>query len=122
MLNKELLTSKYIALMATFDESSNMGNDGSWIMLEVDPADYVLSQIAHLVEQNNAKVLHVFSCLEEETLKQIVLLKINLKEAAVVVRSLERFDYVVRYSTESPGIAYETMRNRANELICYLEL
>ena len=117
-----MLINKYSLLMDTFDEESNMGNEGSWIVLEVDPADYILSQIAHLVEQNNAKVLHVFSCLEEDTSKQIVLLKINLKEASSVVRSLERFNYVVRYSTESPGIAYETMRNRANELICYLEL
>jgi len=108
--------------MATLDEGGNMGVDGSWIVLEVDPVDYALSQIAHLVEQNNAKVLHVFSCLEEETLKQIVLLKINLKEAASVARSLARFDYVVRYSSESPGMASETMRNRANELIYYLEL
>ena len=117
-----MLTSKYFTLMTTLDEGDNMGADGSWIVLEVDPADYVLSKIAHLVEQNNAKLLHVFSCIEEETLKQIVLLKINLKEAASVARSLERFDYVVRYSTGSPGIAYETMLNRANELIYYLEL
>ena len=122
MLNKELLTNTDIALMATFDEGSNMGSDGSWIVLEVDPADYVLSQIAHLVEQNNAKVLHVFSYLEEETLKQIVLLKINLKEAASVARSLERFNYGVRYFSESTGMANETMRNRVNELIYYLEL
>ena len=108
--------------MTTLDEGSNLGADGSWIVLEVDPADYVLSQMAHLVEQNNAKLLHVFSYLDEDALKQIVLLKINLKEAAPVVRSLERFNYVVLYSTGSPGIVHETMRNRVNELIYYLEL
>ena len=108
--------------MTAFDEGSNMGNDGSWIVLEVNPADYVLSQIAHLVEQNNAKVLHVFSCLEEETSKQIILLKIDLKDASLIVRSLERFNYVVRYSSGAKDIVTETMRHRANELIHYLEL
>lgn len=108
--------------MATLDGGSNMGNDGSWIVLEVNPADYVLSQIAHLVEQNNAKIRHVFSCLEEETSKQIVLLKIDLKDVSPITRSLERFDYVVRYSSESHSIADETMHNRLNELIYYLEL
>ncbi|MDR0541413.1 MAG: hypothetical protein LBH19_04290 [Dysgonamonadaceae bacterium] len=122
MLDKELLTGKYIALTAAFDEGSNMGAEGSWIVLEIDPSDYILSRIAHLVEQNNAKALHVFSCLEEETSKQIVLLKIDLKEASSVVRSLERFNYVVRYSSGSQGTADETMRNRINELIYYLEL
>ena len=122
MLNKELLTNEYRTLITAFDKESNICADGSWIVLEVEPADYLLSQIAHLVEQNNAKALHVFSYLEDETLKQIVLLKINLKEAASIVRSMELFDYLVRYSTGSPGIAHETMRNRANELIYYLEL
>jgi len=122
MLNKELLINKYIALIATLDENSNMGSEGSWIVLEVNPADYVLSQIAHLVEQNNAKIWQVFSWLEEETSKQIVLLKIDLKDASPVTRSFERFDYVVRYSSESQGMADETMLNRLNELIYYLEL
>ncbi|MDR2805114.1 MAG: hypothetical protein LBB85_05635 [Dysgonamonadaceae bacterium] len=122
MLDKELLINKYIALMATFDEAGNLGGEGSWIVLEVNPADYVLSQIAHLVEQNNAQALHVFSYLEEETAKQIVLLKIDLKDASPVVRSLQRFDYVVRYSSGAQGMADETMRNRINELIYYLEL
>ena len=122
MLNKELLTDTYFRFMTTIDEDSNMGNEGSWIVLEVHPADYVLSKIAHLIEQNNAKILHVFSYLEEETSKQLVLLKIDLKEASAVVRSLVRFDYTVIHSSESTGLAYETMRNRANELIYYLEL
>jgi hypothetical protein len=122
MLNKELLTSKDIARMTSFDEGSNLGSEGSWIVLEINPADYVLSQIAHLVEQNNAKLLHVFSYLEEETTRQIVLLKMDLKDATPVARSLERFNYVVRYTSESKGTADETMRNRVNELIYYLEL
>jgi hypothetical protein len=122
MLNKELLTSKYIARMATFDEGSNLGGEGSWIVLEIDPNDYVLSPIAHLIEQNNASVLHVFSYLEEGSARQIVLLKIDLKDASHVVRSLQRFDYTVRYSSGTTGAADETMRNRANELVYYLEL
>ena len=122
MLNKELLTNQYITLTGALDEKSNMGNEGSWVVLEVNPVDYVLSQIAHLVEQNNAKLLHVFSYLEEETSKQIVLLKIDLKDAASVTRSFERFDYVVLHTSGVTGIANETMLNRVNELIYYLEL
>jgi hypothetical protein len=122
MSNKELLTDKYRTLMAALDESSNLGGEGSWIVLSIDPARYLLSAIAHLIEQNNARVLHVFSYVEEETSQLIVLLKIDLKDASPVTRSLQRFDYTVRYSSGTGGVADETMRNRANELIYYLEL
>jgi hypothetical protein len=122
MPNKELLTDKYITLMAALDESSNLGGEGSWIVLSVDPARYLLSAIVHLMEQNNARVLHVFSYAEEETSQLIVLLKIDLKDASPVTRSLQRFDYTVCYSSGARGRADETMLNRVNELIYYLEL
>ena len=108
--------------MATFDEISNLGNEGAWIVLEVNPGDYVLSQIIHLVEQNNARVLHVFSYLEEETSRQVILLKTDLEDASNVVRSLERFDYRVLYASQKQGLTDEILRNRVDELMYYLEL
>lgn len=108
--------------MASLDERSNLGCEGSWIVLEMDPANYLLSAVVHLVEQNNAHVLHVFSYSEEESGLLIVLLKIDLKDASPVARSLQRFDYNVRYVSETANMADETMLNRVNELIYYLEL
>jgi hypothetical protein len=122
MFNKESVTNKYTALMEKLDEVGNMGNGGALIVLEMSPRDYLLSQIAHIVEQNNAKVLHVFSYLEEETAKQIVFLKIDLEDATHVLRSLERFNYTVRYSIQKQVLSDETMKRRLDELMYYLEL
>ncbi|GHV22524.1 hypothetical protein FACS189428_4720 [Clostridia bacterium] len=121
MFSKEFLTSKYFALTETLDESSNVGNEGAWIVLEVNPDDYVLSQIVHLVEQNNAKVLHIFSYREEETSKQLILLKIDLEDASNILRSLERFNYTVRHHWQKQAND-ETLHNRINELMYYLEM
>jgi hypothetical protein len=122
MSNKELLTDKYLSLMNAFDKGDNTGGEGSWIALEVDPADYLLSPIIHLIEQNNAKALHVFSYTEEETGLLLILVKIDLKDASAVVRNLRRFEYTVRFSSGPQDVGDETMRNRLSELIYYLEL
>jgi hypothetical protein len=121
MFSKEFLTSKYFALTEQLDESSNVGNEGAWIVLEVNPDDYVLSQIIHLVEQNNANVLHVISYRDEETSKQLILLKIDLEDASTVLRSFERFNYTVLHHWQKQTND-ESLHNRINELMYYLEM
>jgi hypothetical protein len=122
MFSKKFMTNNYTALMEKLDEFSNMGNEGALIVLEINPRDYMLSQIVHLVEQNSAKVLHVFSYLEEETSKQIVILKIDLEDAGAVLRSFERFNYKVRCYLQKQALNDETLNNRLNELMFYLEM
>jgi CBS domain-containing protein len=109
-------------LVEKISELCNTAMGGALIALELNPSDYSLSQIIHLVEQNNAKVLNVFSPIEEKTGKQIVWLKIDLEDASNVLRSLERFNYPVRYYSQKQMITDDAMRNRLNELMFYLEL
>jgi Holliday junction resolvasome RuvABC DNA-binding subunit len=122
MFDEEFIINNYTALLEKLNEFSNMGNEGALIVLEINPRDYMLSQIVHLVEQNNAKVLHVFSCLEEKTSKQIVILRIDLEDATPVLRSLERFNYTVRRHLQKPVLNDETLQNRLGELLYYLEM
>jgi CBS domain-containing protein len=109
-------------LIDKLGELCNAGHSGAIIALELNPQDYSLSQIVHLVEQNNAKVLNVFSFMEEKTDKLIVLLKIDLEDAANILRSLERFNYPVKYYAQKQILPDEIMRSRLNELMFYLEL
>ena len=109
-------------LLEKIGEICSVGQDGAIIALELNPHDYSLSQIIHLIEQNNAKISGVFSFMEEETSKMILILKIDLEDASNVVRSLERFNYPVRYYAQKHMLNDETMRNRLDELMYYLEL
>jgi hypothetical protein len=122
MFGKDFTSDNYVSLIKKLNELSNMGNEGALIVLEINPQDYLLSPLVHLVEQNNAKVLHVFTYMEEETSKQIIILKIDLEDASPVLRSLERFDYKVRYSGQKQEFNDEVLRNRLNELMYYLEM
>ena len=109
-------------LMEKIGDLCNSRVNGATIALELNPQDYYLSQIVHLVEQNEAKVLNLFSYIDEKTSKLILILKIDLEDASNVIRSLERFNYPVKYYTQKEMLCDETMRNRLNELMYYLEL
>ena len=120
MSSKEFLKNKPFSLFRKLNEAGNMGNEGTIIALEMAPQEYLLSQIAHLIEQNEAKLLSVFSYMDEG--KQIVLLKIDLEDASAVLRSLERFNYTVINSFQKEMRTTDTIRNRIDELMHYLEL
>jgi predicted transcriptional regulator len=109
-------------LLEKLGELCNAEYKSALIASELNPQDYSLSQMIHLVEQNNAKVLNVFSFIEAKTNKQIVLLKIDLEDASHVLRSLERFNYPVKYYSQKQILSDEIMRSRLNELMFYLEL
>ncbi|MDR0427987.1 MAG: CBS domain-containing protein [Dysgonamonadaceae bacterium] len=108
-------------LIEKIGDLCNVRIEGSIIALELNSLDYILSQIIHLVEQNNARVLNVFSYMEEQTSKQILILKIDLEDASNVIRSLERFNYPVKYYAQKQMISNEVLRNRFDELMHYLE-
>ncbi|MDL2222744.1 hypothetical protein LJB98_01435 [Bacteroidales bacterium OttesenSCG-928-M11] len=101
---------------------SNVSLEGAWVILEILPQDYSLSQLSHLVEQNNARIMNLISFLDEETSKSFLALKLDLEDASNVVRSLERFDYLVKYLIQKQSLTDETMKNRLDELMFYLEM
>ena len=109
-------------LTEKIDEICNAGSHGALIAIETNPQDYSLSQLIHLAESNNARVLSMFSFIVPDTDKHIVMIKIDLEDASPVLRSLERFNYKVKYYAQRQSLTDETMRNRLDELIYYLEM
>ncbi|MDH8701869.1 CBS domain-containing protein [Dysgonomonadaceae bacterium PH5-43] len=107
-------------LLEKIGELCNISKEGAIIAVELNPQEYVLSHIIHLVEQNNAKVSDVFTFMDEKTSKLILLLKIDLEDASNVVRSLERFNYPVRYYAQKQMLSDETAKDRFDELMFYL--
>ncbi len=110
------------ALTEKLSEISNAGSHGALIAIELNTQDYSLSQIVHLTESNNAKILSLFSYPVEATAKMILLLKIDLEDASPVLMSLERFNYKVLYYAQKQGLMDETMKSRLDELMYYLEM
>ena len=109
-------------LIEKMSEWCNMGQSGAFIVLELNSPDYALSQIVYLAEQNRARVLNVFSYVEEPSGKSILVLIIDSEDASNVVRSFERFNYKVIHFVQKQKFPDEILHNRLSELMLYLEL
>ncbi len=109
-------------LVEKLAEATQAGSNGSLIAVEMNPQDYNLSHLAHLIELNNAKILSLLSYPVPETGKLTILMRTNLEDASPALRSLERFNYRVLYYAQKEALADDTMRKRLDELMYYLEM
>ena len=96
--------------------------EGSVIVLELEACDYSLTELSRLVESNNAHVLSLLTHLDEQSGRWLVVLKIDLVDASPVLRSFERFNYVVRYHFMEQGVVDERLQHRMRELLYYINM
>ncbi len=95
---------------------------GSVIVLELLPQDYALSEIARIVESNNAHILSLFSILDKDTGRLQITIKIDLEDASPVIRSFERFNYTVLYHFMNRGMVDDLLQQRVSELLYYMNM
>lgn len=95
---------------------------GSVITLELLPQDYVLSDIARIVESNNAHIINLLSTTDPDTGRMHITLKVDLEDASPVIRSFERFNYTVLYHFMEQGMVDDILQKRMNELLYYMNM
>jgi CBS domain-containing protein len=78
-----------------FSKAISVSSPGSIVTLEVNLRDYSLSEIARMVESDDAKVLASFITSHSDSTKLEVTLKINKTEISRILHTFERFNYVV---------------------------
>lgn len=109
-------------LVDVLAEMCSVEREGSVVVLEIAPQDYVLTEIVRIVESNHAHVLSVLASLDKTTGKLIVTLKIDLEDASPVIRSFERFDYTVLYYFMKKGMVDDLLKKRMDELMFYMNM
>lgn len=98
------------------------GTPGAVILLEMEPYDYALSDIARITEQNNARVINLFTFPSAESSLLQVMLKVDQEDAANLIRSFERYNYRVVNHYHHATLTDEQVRLRIEELLYYLEM
>ena len=81
---------KYFSKAIAFNES------GSIIVLEMNIHDYSLSQIAQIVEGNDAKILSCYLNALPESTKLEVTLKVNRGDVTSIMQTFERYNYTAK--------------------------
>jgi acetoin utilization protein AcuB len=109
------------SLLEHFAESLSVTEPGGVIVLEMSLNDFVLSEIARIVESNDTKILSFFIHSDKDSTKIEVTLKLNRKEIAPVIQTFTRFNYnIVASFSENDDV--EDLRDRFDSLMNYLNI
>jgi acetoin utilization protein AcuB len=94
---------------------------GAIIELEIEQTDYSLSEIARIVEDNDAKILCFYTNIRQQDGIVEITLKLNTTDVAAITASFERFDYEVK-AIHNDAEYTEELKDRYDGLMRYLNV
>jgi acetoin utilization protein AcuB len=109
-------------LLRHMSSISSLDQPGGIIVLELLERDYSLSQIAQIVEGNNAKVLSMYITSPPESTRLELTLKVNTNDLTSVIRTFERYSYEVRTWHTADDNLDKFYSERLDMLIKYLNI
>ena len=104
---------KYIA------ENSGLDSPGGILVLEIEPRNYSLNEIARICESEDVTIISTQLFTNRASGKIEVTLKTNRNDLSAVVQSFERHEYVVKEVFGEQG-AHEDMLDRYKLLMNYI--
>jgi acetoin utilization protein AcuB len=108
-------------LIESLSKYQSASERGAIIVLEMNAMDYHLSQIARIVEENDARILSFNSTPAQDISRMELHLKINKEDVNPILQSFERFGYDVKASYQEP-VYTEDLKRRYDELMRYLNI
>ncbi len=99
-------------LVKYFSKLISAENPGAIIVLEVSIHDYQLSQIAQIVESNNAKILAMYLDNKPDSVQMDVIIKVNVTEISAIIRTFERYEYKIKATFSEETELNELYKNR----------
>ncbi len=109
-------------LLHYFADMSAIKQPGGIIVLELNTNDYSLSQIAQIVESNDAKILSLYVSSHSNSTKMEVTLKINRKDLTSVIQTFTRYNYIIKASFMDENDLDNLYENRLESFMRYLNI
>jgi acetoin utilization protein AcuB len=109
-------------LIHYFGEISALKQPGGIIVLEINANDYSLSEIAQIVESNDAKILSFYINSYSNSMKMEVNIKINRKELTSIIQTFNRYNYIVKASFMDENDLDSLYENRYEQFMKYLSI
>lgn len=97
-------------------------NPGAIILLELNQNDYVLSQIAQIVESNDAKILSLYVTSDMNSTKMEVTIKISKMEIQSILQAFNRYNYIIKATYTEDEEMFNDLRDRYDSLMNYLNI
>lgn len=108
-------------LIKFLDQLFAIREPGSILVLEIPERGYMLSEIARIVENNDAKVLSLYLTPDPGKVGFLLTLKLNVEDLSRVIATFERFQYQVAH-TYNRMSNNEDLKNNLDALMHYLDI
>ena len=106
-------------LLYTIAKSSAVQNIGSVFVLEMNQNDYSMSEIARVIESNDAKILSSNITSTPDSTKMELTIKVNVTDISSILKDFERFEYKIMASYHESS-SQEDFMQRYESLMRYL--
>jgi signal-transduction protein with cAMP-binding, CBS, and nucleotidyltransferase domain len=119
---------EYCGVITVFDLAQKFADlvavnePGGVIVLELNAIDYSLSQIAQIVEGNEAKILSFYVTRESESTQMTVTLKVNVIDLSAIIQTFVRYDYNIKAVYMDESIIQNLYDDRYDQLLKYMNM
>ncbi|MDP4184926.1 MAG: CBS domain-containing protein [Bacteroidota bacterium] len=107
--------------MKICDYTASQG-PGGIIVLAVGPYDYSLTQIAQIVEGNDAKILNLYVKSVPNSQELNITLKINQTELSPIIQTFTRYDYNIKAVYTNDSSFNNLYNDRFEEFMKFLNI
>jgi acetoin utilization protein AcuB len=108
-------------LVVKIAEMASIVEPGGLIVLNVNIHDYSLSQIAQIVEGNDAKILSSYITSTQDSTKTEVTLKVNREDLSPILQTFYRYNYTV-VATYHHSEYEEDLKRKLESFMNYLNM
>ncbi len=109
-------------LLHNFSNLMAIQNPGGIIIIELNVNDYSLSEIAQIVESNDAKILSLYISSHPDTMKLNVTIKINKTDLTSILRTFERYNYNVKATFMENNDLDDLYKDRYDSFMKFLDI
>jgi acetoin utilization protein AcuB len=109
-------------LARKFSNLYSVHEPGGVILLEINSQDYSLSQIAQIVEANDAKILSSFVNREYGSKNLVLTIKLNIVDLSAVLQTFMRYNYIVKAVYMDNSMLNDLYEDRYDQFIKYMNI
>jgi acetoin utilization protein AcuB len=109
-------------LIHFFADFSALKEPGAIIVLDMNIHDYSLSQIAQIVESNDARILSLYISSHSATTRMELTLKINRNDLTSIIQTFTRYNYTIHSTFMDHDDMNSLYENRYEMFMKYLSI
>ncbi len=103
-------------------EIASVRQPGGILVLEVNEHEYSLSEIARIVESNDAKVLSSYIAAFPDSTRLEVTIKVNRIDLSPIIQTFNRYNYTITASFSEESRMDDLLSSRFDSLMNYLNI